>query len=526
MKLLLTLTIQILIFKSLNAQLQFQKTIGGENYDYSTSSIITSDNNVVLAGKTSTFTSGGSDIYLVKSDLEGNVVWTKSFGDTDNQEANCVIETSDGGYVVLGSSYNFNINHSDFYLLKVNSNGELLWSKTFGGSGYEFGYSVNETIDGGLIISGVNGSCAVEYEIYLIKTDENGNEEWSESFGGLNSEYGFSVIEDGLGGYYVTGVTMSYGTSLASVILIKTNSFGNPIWTKIYGGNDITQWERANFLIKTNDNNLMLIGKTTSFGAGESDILLIKVDLEGNLIWSKTYGNEFYDEGRSIIELDNGNFLLTGMISRQMDIFTIYTDLCAIEINQMGEILWSKIIGNDMNDSGYNCHTLNDGYLFTGTSDNPVTGYSDVFLVKTDLSGNLFCNSLEAEILETSPILSQAEVNIPITFFEFIESEILDSTNQGGEVTSICSNLNLNKLENQAIDIYPNPAENAVSVSFKNMISNSKIEFFDSKGILVYEIKDYSGDFISIERGNLKSGLYLLSVENNEMNEICKIIFE
>ena len=165
------------------------------------------------------------------------IEWEDIFGGVNNDKGYSVQETSDGGYILAGYTYSFGTGESDVYLIKLDSNGDTIWTKTYGGDSYDVGYSVQETSDGGYIIVGYTYSFgAGESDVYLIKTDSNGNVLWTKTFGGASYDMGYSVQETSDGGYIITGYTDSFGAGGSDVYLIKTDSNGNIAWTRTYGG--------------------------------------------------------------------------------------------------------------------------------------------------------------------------------------------------------------------------------------------------------------------------------------------------
>ncbi len=307
-----------------NGNLQWAKTYGGTNDDYGFSVQQTSDGGYIVAGHTFSFGAGG-DIFLVKTDANGNLQWAKTYGGTSNDAALSVQQTSDGGYIVAGSTASFGAGWSDIFLVKTDANGNLQWAKTYGGTDGDFAYSVQQTSDGGYIVAGQTGSFGGG-GAFLIKTDANGNLQWAKTYAGANILYSVQQTSDG--GYIVAGLTNSFGAGNKDVFLIKTNTTGNIIWAKTYGG-----WsdDEARSVQQTSDGGYIVAGYTDSFGAGGSDFFLIKTDANGNIIWAKTYGGTgWYDEAMSVRQTSDGGYIVAGRTGSfgagGTDIFLVKTD--------------------------------------------------------------------------------------------------------------------------------------------------------------------------------------------------------
>jgi hypothetical protein len=207
--------------------------------------------------------------------------WQKTFGGNGNDSGYSVQQTLDGGYIITGDTSSFGTGDTDVYLIKTEPNGNSQWQKTFGWTDSEHGFSVQQTSDGGYIIAGFTTSYgAGSYDVYLIKTDPNGNKKWQKTFGGSDSDYGFSVQQTSDGGYIIAGDTGPYGSILYDVYIIKTNSAGIMQWQKTFGGSD----EDSGFSVQqTSDGGYIIAGLTKSYGTGQRDVYLIKLCPDGTL---------------------------------------------------------------------------------------------------------------------------------------------------------------------------------------------------------------------------------------------------
>jgi hypothetical protein len=259
----------------------WEQTYGGLGSDYGKSVQQTTDGGYIITGYTD---SGNAtfDVYLIKTYGNGVEQWSQTYGGTDSEIGRSVQQTTDGGYIITGNSYYaepLGIGSSDVYLIKTDGNGVEQWSQTYSGPNDGVGYSVQQTTDGGYIITGYTNSFENGQEdVYLIKTDGNGVEQWGQIYGGPNYDVGTSVQQTTDGGYIITGY--SFGNGSSDVYLIKTDGNGVEQWSQTYGGTNI-DWGYS--VQQTTDGGYIITGRTNSFGNGSFDVYLIKTDSEGTL---------------------------------------------------------------------------------------------------------------------------------------------------------------------------------------------------------------------------------------------------
>ncbi|MBA7576211.1 hypothetical protein ES708_18050 [subsurface metagenome] len=293
-----------------NGNKEWDKTFGDSDRDYARSVQQTSDGGYILAGYTQSFGAGGYDFWLIKTDLNGNKEWDKTFGGSESDKAYSVQQTLDEGYIVAGYTHSFGAGHSDFWLIKTDQNGNKVWDKTFGGSDNDYAYSVQQTSDKGYILAGDTKSFgAGGYDFWLIKTDQNGNKKWDKTFGGSNDDWTYSVQQTSDKGYILAGHTKSFGAGNSDFWLIKTDSNGNKEWDKTFGG---PEYDFALSVQQTSDKGYILAGHTQSFGAGNYDAWLIKTDQKGNELWDKTFGGSKSDYAHSVQQTSDGGYILAG----------------------------------------------------------------------------------------------------------------------------------------------------------------------------------------------------------------------
>jgi uncharacterized delta-60 repeat protein len=311
-------------------------------------------------------------------------VWEKTYGGSGDDRAYSIQQTKDGGYIVAGMTNSFGAGRSDVYIIKLDVNGNKLWQKTFGGSGNDGAYSIQQTKDGGYIIAGYTESFGKgESDVYVIKLDANGNKVWEKTFGGRYDDGAYSIQQTTDGGYIIAGWTSSFGAGNSHVYVIKLNADGGEEWEKIYGGND---YDEAYSIQQTSDGGCIVAGVTSSFGAGQYDFYVIKLNENGDKVWEKTFGGNDYDEAYSIQQTSDGGCIVAGVTS---SFGAGQYDFYVIKLNANGDKLWEKIYGGSSWDEAYSIQQTQDGgYIVAGRTGSFGAGGWDVYVIKMDIDGN------------------------------------------------------------------------------------------------------------------------------------------
>lgn len=273
---------------------KFHVKNGGNGYDCAYDLKQTLDKAFVLAGSTSSYGQGNTDIYLLKLDTMGQVKFETSFGHYNNERANSIVQTTDSGFVIAGFTNSYGIGGYDIYLLKTDKHANLLWEKTLGGNDWDFAYSVETTTDGGLIICGTTYSFGRgNADGYVIKTDAGGNVTWSKTYGGKYDDEFKSVIQASDGNYVLTGYTKSYNDTLGNCWAFKLDMNGDSLWSYTYGGN---KEDFGNQIIENSYGDFYIAGATKSYGLGLLDAYALKISSSGNQLVSVTDGTAGNDE--------------------------------------------------------------------------------------------------------------------------------------------------------------------------------------------------------------------------------------
>ena len=439
------------------AQITFERTYGGNKIDNGGSVLQTIDSGYIIAGYTESFGAGLKDAQLIRTNKYGDTIWTHTYGGVYNDYAASVLQTNDNGFIVIGGTYNYEQQFT--FLIKTDANGDTLWTRVNHWGYYVYGCSIIKTNDNGFLYTGgQRDSIMSPIHTILVKTDENGDTLWTKEYSGpKNQSSGTSVIHTFDNGYFITG-RASFNN--ADIFLIKTDDNGDALWTKVYGGNEL---QEGYSVIQANDSGYIICGRTEIWGG--YNVLLMKIDKNGDSIWSRTYSNNNESsEGRSVVKTNDDNYIIVGTsggyLSLNLDIFLIKTDV-------NGNTIWTRTHGDDYADVGqFGAATFDGGLIITGTHGGTVLDSMDVYLIKTDANG------------------------------------------QVAGIDHYSSSMN------NRITVYPNPSTGKVNIQIPPQFGQTKtLELFDCVGQKQFE---KTNDFTDIDISSLTSGLYFIVVTNTD----------
>ncbi|MBI4947582.1 MAG: gliding motility-associated C-terminal domain-containing protein [Bacteroidetes bacterium] len=390
-KLPLTLLIVLSVWLSANAQVTFQKSYGAIFNDEGRVAQQTNDGGFIFVGTTQSYGSGGRDIYLIKTDGNGVVQWSQTYGKGGDEWGYAVQQTTDSGYVVGGTISGSGAGGRDMYLMKTDASGNLQWSKSFGGNNNEEAYSVQQTTDGGYVLGGYTRSFGGGgRDVYVVKTTSTGTLSWSRTIdnNGGSNDYGRDIHQTADGGYICVGYTDG-GSGNWDVYLIKLTSAGAFSWAKDYGagGND-----QGYAVQELSSGGYILTGTADDFGPGNGDVILMKTDATGNMVWSKAFGGPSFESGYAVQQLGNGNFIIAG----ETGFGSGGQDFYALETDANGNLITSKTFGGGGGDEiAYAMRQTTDGgFMVSGGTQSFSQGNDwNFYLVKTDASLNTTCNT-------------------------------------------------------------------------------------------------------------------------------------
>ncbi|MCH8904253.1 MAG: T9SS type A sorting domain-containing protein [Bacteroidetes bacterium] len=440
MKRLLLTTVSVIFVLSAIAQKTFQKTYGGTISEYTFSVKQTMDGGYIIGGYTTSFGFLEYNMYLLKINKDGDEEWSRLYGGTqdegDSYQFTEVQQTTDSGYILVGQTESFGAGDVDIYLIKTDDTGTIQWNKTYGGTGTDVAWSVQQTNNGGYILGGFTTSFgAGGADIYIIRTDANGDTLWTKTYGSSSNEYCYYMRLTTDNGFVCTGSTFSKGAGSNDIFILKSDSNGNQQWSKTIGG--INQ-DLGYSIAPTNDGGYVLTGKMNSYGAGGWDVYIAKLDSLGNIEWDKTFGGSGHDWGRSVQQTTDSGYIIVG---QTISFGAGLRDMYLIKLDGNGNKQWSKTFGGAFNEYGYDVQLASDGgFIVVGETRSFGSGGADVYLVKTDEYGSTGCNQIIINDSITVPGISASSATWGVNGGATITSPSSTQTSPTTLVTMLCSN--------------------------------------------------------------------------------------
>lgn len=479
------------------------------------------------------------DVFLAKVNLQGDTLWTKYYGGGGTKGFGRLHEENNGSITMIGSSYVFGSGSLDNYIVKINPFGDTLWTKAIGNSLYNATTSSIRLNDGSFMILSFTDSSGIgSNDSGLIKIDSTGNMLWNKYYeggGGFNTGAMSDLVLMSDGGFIMSGSTFTYGAGDYDTYLIRTDSLGNFLWARTFGGN---LGEGGNSIIKCSDGIIIAAG-TKSFGQGGADIMLLKLDFNGNIIWAKTYGTNIDEYASRIKQTSDYGFVIIGggphvTTSGNRESFLM-------KIDSLGNFLWAKKYGVS------SCHedissvniTVDGGFLLSGTT----CSYSGAsfnyrtYIVKTDSNGNSGCNEQNINLI-TQDITSMLIVgnHTPNVYTDTTLVAKPTQTivrNDGNNLISntLCYSvvsIEENEGNSNNIEIYPNPSINEITLAFEQTGSeNTQLIIQNVLGQNVYSetFKTNIGKQTkTLDISMLQNGIYLIQFKNQNKIYSAKFI--
>lgn len=380
----------------------WQRTYGVETLDDFAEDIVQiPDGDYVFTGSTNGFDGDGYDIFLVKLDRVGNVMWSREHGTPAMDKGRSLAMTDDGGFAIVGMTLDTENGDSDVFFIKTDAEGNEEFTQTYGlPTLNEEGFSLQATADGGYIITGFAVNMDNDEELYLIKTRADGSVQWSNTYGGIKDDRGHSVIITSDGGYAVAGVTESIGSGKEDAFLLKTDFVGNEMWARAYGNSNNNA---ANELIQTSDGGFLLTGYNEFAAYVPEDLYIVHTDANGVEIWDRSFGGSFNMTGHSISAVSSGGFIVAG--ERSFNAANTSTDVFLMRLGSTGVPMWEKTIGGSQEEKASSIfHTADGGFVVAGLQFGEFNGTnSNALVLKLSELGDID-TTFNVVVEENSPL--------------------------------------------------------------------------------------------------------------------------
>lgn len=367
----------------LHSQTTFEQTFGGAYEEYAHSIKQTPDGGFILCGYTKSMGNGLEDVFVVKTDAQGNQEWSETFGGEFNDHGYYIACTNDGGYIYCGTTNSNWITKA--FVSKINSIGEILWMETFPGYFYSNSRHLLPAPDNGYIVCGATSLADIgETDAFIFKIDSTGQIQWSKTYGGEGYENLHAMCNTNDNGYLFVGSTTSFGAENFDLYIIKTNAAGDTLWTKMYGGGG---YDGGFSVHQTTDNNYVIGVESSNFGSTNLNMVVLKINDEGNILWASPVSEDIIYRGCYLTTTSDDCIAGTGW---SHDYFASIYQLVMFKMNNEGELLWTQVYGGDDYDQGLSIVETSDlGLAVGGATFSYGAGMSDMYLVKTTSNGTL-----------------------------------------------------------------------------------------------------------------------------------------
>lgn len=498
------------------------KTIGDNTGAASGYSIIqTSDNGFAITGTGFAMDQYTGDLYVLKTDQAGKKQWAKNIGGSNAESGQSIIQLPDHGYVIAGTTQSFGAGQRDVYVVRLDENGNLLWAKTYGGPYDDMANSIIKTNDGALILTGTSWFTGEgDFDLLVMKIDYQGNVIWIKDFQEhfCFGSIGAQIINTLDGGYAIAGTTnlhTTYGNDISNFYLVKLDVSGNLQWSKHVGG---FSFDNCYGLAQLSDGAYVMCGSTYYYGAGYSDAYVVKINSSLNVEWAKTIGGTGIDFANSVIQIPDGGLALIGSTNSYgtgQHVYNIYI----FKLVANGNLVWSNTYGRNYFSVGYSLINTNDGYLaVTGYATNYGSG-SDIFFAKVNPDGSVCNNCVKGGGGITNSGFTDFESITTVhnvTSFQYGSGGTIASCGIFGD---LCTNSGIgDNSENpeDSFSFYPVPFTDHLNLSYRlSRGGEFKITFLDLAGKEVHhQVCKLVGDegSIPLEITFLKDGFYCVRI--------------
>lgn len=561
--------------------LSFQRSMGGSSSEKAMSCQQATDGGYIVSGYSSSSNGdivgahGNTDAWVIKLTSTGTISWKYVFGGPGSESAQCIRQTSDGGYIFAGyctmngGDVLGNYGSNDFWVVKLNATGTAVWKRCYGGTGVENAYSIRETFDGGYIVAGFTGSTDVDVvttnhggnDAWLLKLNSAGIMEWSKTYGGIDNDYANDVVQTSDTGYLFTGYASSSGGDLTinhgmtDLWTVKTDKNGAIQWQKAMGGSD---WEYGYSCLQMKDGTYAVAGIAYSSDGdvttqkGNGDIWVIRYSATGSVLWQKTYGGSIEDEGRAVVETAGGGLCVSGTVgSADTNVSSNHggADVWVVKLSATGAIQWEKTFGGSVADEGFAlANTSDGGYLFAGAStstDGDLTGnlgFSDLWVGKLaacsppsptiSLSGTTLTTTVSFDTYQWKLAGAAITGATAAAYTATVSGDYsVDVTNNYGcGATSGVQHVDMpvtavSELGTAAVAVYPNPVSGSFTAMLPASLGAGRAIVTDMMGrtVILTSFNAAQENKMNVDMSAVPTGHYMLVISANDTTYRTKI---
>ncbi len=361
-------------------QAVWEKTYGGDDGDIANGIVALENGEYALVGTCKSFGAQGTDICVVRMNGKGEIIWHILLGGKKQDVGKAITRGADGSLIILGTSKSFSKYYDrDIYVAKVSLEGKLVWEKSLGGKRDEFAGGVARTDDGGLLVVGDSNSFGNGYkDVYILKLDQNGKEITSYVIGGEKEDSAQALTRTSDGAMMLVGYRELERSGNTDFFVMKLDQNGKKIWAKTYGEE---QADRLNGVTATADGGIVATGSTRSYKSAQTDMSVMRLDNDGNIVWHKIYGFKYYEYGNAVTGTGDGSVMVAGGTST---LGKGGHSAYMIALDTSGKLIWSHVYGERNKDRMNAIARMDDGSIIAAGGSDSYSRASKFYLLKLE----------------------------------------------------------------------------------------------------------------------------------------------
>ncbi|MBK9074732.1 MAG: T9SS type A sorting domain-containing protein [Flavobacteriales bacterium] len=493
----------------------YQRLFGGTDLDAALATTRTVDGGYALVGFTRSFGLPGEEASLVKTDAMGTLLWSRVFSAPGDDRFMGIAAASDGGTLLCGTTTSFS-NSTDILLIRTDANGDTLWCRAVGDAADNTAYAAVQADDGGFLVCGASATTTGNgSDLYLLRTDADGDTLWTRCFGGIYGDWANAVQKTADGDYLIAGSTSTFGEGQEDYYLLKVDDNGTLLFSRTYGG---PLMDQAWGLVLTADGGCILAGSTYSFGIPTRSVYLVRTDAIGDTLWTGVYdtGGIFGGWAFDVAECTDGGFVVGG-------------EAVDLKVDANGDLLWSYTLLTGTTPVHVFCEPQPDGgVLFIGTGGyvNGGLGWSDMHMVRTDATVWSGCNQMVVPLgsahtptVVSSPATAQLTCAMTVAAAPF-------TVGTGGSTAVLCLAMGTDGAEaEESISATPNPSDGVFMLHYPHSAAHT-VEVHDALGACVLRTVVPTSGQLRLDLRQMPVGLYVVTSNDGQRTIRTRVIIE